>query len=116
MNAPTVYDSAYKKGLTGANITNAIAEYEKTLITTNSRFDQYLEGNLSALTPEEIEGFKLFLKTGCQTCHVGQSMGGQSYEKMGVYLMGVKPRHSWRGCKSLPQSGNNMIDPYENWW
>ena len=32
------------------------------------------------------------------------------------YLMGVKPRHSWRGCKPLPQSGNNMIDPHENWW
>ncbi|SMY16171.1 cytochrome c peroxidase [Photobacterium aquimaris] len=80
-----LFDNSYKDGMTGANITNAIAEYEKTLITPNSRFDQYLEGNLSALSPEEVEGFKLFLKTGCQTCHVGQSMGGQSYEKMGVY-------------------------------
>ncbi|HOV32884.1 MAG TPA: cytochrome c peroxidase [Candidatus Hydrogenedens sp.] len=75
-----VYPSGYNKD----NFTNAIAEFERTLITPNSRFDQFLLGKADALTQEEKDGYTLFKKYRCATCHVGKAMGGQSYEKMGL--------------------------------
>ncbi len=90
------FKKLYTEGMTGNNITNAIAEYEKTLTTTNSRFDQYLEGNLNALNAQEIRGFHLFQQDKCSTCHAGQSMGGQSYQIMGLYgnyFGQIKGRH-----------------------
>ncbi|MGL5893119.1 MAG: cytochrome-c peroxidase, partial [Bacteroidales bacterium] len=76
--------SIYPEGYSGDNITDAIAEFEKTLITPNSRFDLYLKGDQTALTAEEVEGYELFKANNCATCHVGQAMGGQSYEYMGI--------------------------------
>lgn len=74
----------YPEGYGKDTITEAIAEFEKTLVTPNSRFDQFLLGKSDALTPEEKEGYALFKKYRCATCHVGKAMGGQSFEKMGL--------------------------------
>ncbi len=65
-------------------VTQAIAEFENTLVTPNSRFDQWLLGNKDALTPKEIAGYKLFKTSGCTTCHYGEAVGGSSFQKMGV--------------------------------
>ncbi|MGY6769714.1 cytochrome-c peroxidase [Komagataeibacter sp. NFXK3] len=65
-------------------ITNAIAEYEKTLITPDSRFDQYLKGDDAALNTQEKHGYALFKQVGCSGCHTGPSMGGQALEPMGL--------------------------------
>ena len=75
--------AVYPEGLNEKTITDAIAEYEKTLLTPNSPFDQYLKGNKSAMTTDQIEGYALFKDYKCATCHVGVIMGGQSYELMG---------------------------------
>ena len=77
-------NAVYADGLTEANITDAIEEFERTLITPDSRFDQWLRGDDSALTAEELEGYELFKKYDCATCPVGQNLGGQSYELMGL--------------------------------
>ena len=74
----------YPDGLTEANITNAIEEFERTLITPNSRFDKWLRGDDSALTADELAGYELFKTYDCATCHVGPNLGGQSYELMGL--------------------------------
>ena len=66
----------------GKNVTDAIAEYEKTLITPNSRFDKWLKGDDKALTAQEIEGYQRFKMYRCSSCHVGKSVGGQSFEYM----------------------------------
>ncbi len=65
-------------------VTQAIAEFEKTLVTPNSRFDQWLLGNNQVLTAHELAGYKLFKNSGCVSCHYGQAVGGSSYQKMGV--------------------------------
>ncbi|MBV1838355.1 cytochrome-c peroxidase [Acetobacter estunensis] len=65
-------------------ITDAIAEYEKTLITPDSRFDLYLKGDESALTDQEKHGYALFKSIGCSGCHNGPSMGGGAMEVMGL--------------------------------
>ena len=78
------FKAVYPDGLTEANITDAIEEFERTLITPNSRFDKWLLGDDSALTADELEGYELFKQYDCATCHVGQNLGGQSYELMGL--------------------------------
>ncbi len=78
------FKAVYPDGLNEANITDAIEEFERTLITPNSRFDKWLLGDDSALTADELEGYELFKQYDCATCHVGQNLGGQSYELMGL--------------------------------
>ena len=77
------FNKVYPDGLSEANITHAIAEFEKTLLTP-SRFDKYLRGDKNALTAEEKEGYEVFKKNKCATCHVGMNLGGQSFEYFGV--------------------------------
>jgi cytochrome c peroxidase len=79
-----VFMEVYPEGFTEATITDAIQEFERTLITPNSRFDKYLKGDKNILTAEEINGYDLFKKYNCATCHVGENFGGQSYELMGM--------------------------------
>ena len=78
------FNAVYPDGLTEANITNAIEEFEKTLITPDSRFDKWLRGDDAALNADELAGYELFKKYDCATCHVGPNLGGQSYELMGL--------------------------------
>jgi cytochrome c peroxidase len=65
-------------------VTQAIAEFEKTLVTPNSPFDQWLMGDEDALTAKEKAGYKLFKDSGCVACHNGEAVGGNSYQKMGA--------------------------------
>lgn len=65
-------------------VTLAIAEFEKTLVTPNSRFDQWLLGKKEALSSDELAGYKLFKDSGCVACHNGEAVGGNSFQKMGV--------------------------------
>ena len=78
------FNAVYADGLTEANITDAIEEFERTLITPDARFDKWLRGDDSALTADELAGYELFKQYDCATCHVGPNLGGQSYELMGL--------------------------------
>ena len=73
------------KGITQETITDAIAEFEKTLTTPNSAFDKYLKGDASAISAEAKNGYDLFSQRGCAACHCGENLGGLSYEYMGLY-------------------------------
>ena len=79
------FDAIYNDGITKANITDAIAEYEKTLITPNSPFDRYLRGDKDALTQAQKEGYELFKTKGCISCHQGVNVGGNMYNKFGIF-------------------------------
>jgi cytochrome c peroxidase len=65
-------------------VTLAIAEFEKTLVTPNSRFDKWLQGDAKALTAQELAGYQLFKGSGCVACHNGAAVGGNSFQKMGL--------------------------------
>ncbi len=65
-------------------VTTAIAEFEKTLVTPNSRFDKWLQGDQNALSADEKAGYALFKDSGCVACHNGPAVGGNSFQKMGV--------------------------------
>lgn len=65
-------------------VTLAIAEFEKILVTPNARFDLWLLGKQDALSKEEQEGYRLFKDSGCVACHNGEAVGGNSFQKMGI--------------------------------
>ena len=77
------FKKIYKEGVTKNSITDAIAEYEKTLITPNSPFDRYLRGDKDAISSEQKKGYELFKKIGCIACHNGINIGGNLYNKFG---------------------------------
>jgi len=72
-----------KQPITYNNITEAIAAFERTLIT-HDRFDKFLKGDMDALSNEEVEGLGLFMDKGCTTCHIGPLLGGNMYQKSGL--------------------------------
>lgn len=74
---PTVKDP-----ITYQTIADAIAAFERTLIT-HDRFDDFINGDNKALTKEELIGMQAFMNQGCTTCHIGPLLGGNSYRKMG---------------------------------
>ena len=65
-------------------VTDAIAAFEETLVTPDSRFDKWLKGDKNAINKTELEGYKLFKDVGCTGCHNGPAVGGASFQKMGV--------------------------------
>ena len=79
------FEELYAEGITKNSITHAIAEFEKTLNTPNSPFDKYLMGDENAITENQKSGYEAFKRVGCATCHVGEAMGGQSFEYVGLY-------------------------------
>jgi cytochrome c peroxidase len=87
------YVDAFKKAFPGENepinyenMAKAIGAFERKLVTP-SRWDRFLRGDSQALTNEEKAGFNLFMETGCQACHTGTYLGGNSYQILGL----VKP-------------------------
>jgi len=75
-----------KKSLTYHNMAVAIAAFERTLIS-KSRYDQWMAGNMTALTAQEKKGMQTFMELNCTICHTGPLFGGNIYQKMGL----VKP-------------------------
>jgi cytochrome c peroxidase len=74
----------YPQGMTGATIVDAIAAYERTLLTPHSAFDRFLRGDKSALNKLEQTGYRHFLDYGCASCHQGALLGGNMYQRFGV--------------------------------
>ena len=89
LNSMPGYKAEFKKvfGKDAATIdmvTDAIAAFEETLVTPDSRFDKWLKGDKKALTKAEQEGYKLFKDSGCTACHYGPAVGGSSFQTMGL--------------------------------
>jgi cytochrome c peroxidase len=80
----TAFADIYPDGISGGNVKNAIAEFERSLITPDSRFDRYLRGESAALSAEEISGYRKFKAYGCVSCHQGVNVGGNMFQRMGV--------------------------------
>lgn len=78
------FAAIYPDGISADNVKNAIATFERSLYTPNSRFDRYLRGDRAALSEDEQAGYRQFKELGCVSCHQGVNVGGNLYEKMGV--------------------------------
>ncbi|MBL3588938.1 MAG: cytochrome B6 [gamma proteobacterium endosymbiont of Lamellibrachia anaximandri] len=78
------FHALYSDGVTPKNIKDAIATFERSLVTSNSRFDQWLRGDESAINDAELEGYLKFKDYGCASCHQGMNVGGNMYGYMGT--------------------------------
>jgi cytochrome c peroxidase len=72
-------------GLDANSILDAIACFERTLVTPDSRFDRWLMGDAAALSAEELDGYRLFKSLGCVACHQGVNIGGNLFERHGIF-------------------------------
>jgi cytochrome c peroxidase len=75
-------------------VTDAIAAFEETLTTPNSRFDHWLNGYDKSISESELEGYDLFKDKGCIACHNGVGVGGNSYQKFGMIKPYDKDTHT----------------------
>jgi cytochrome c peroxidase len=78
------FGKSYPDGLNAKTAVDALATFERSLVTPNSRFDQYLRGNAGALDAGELRGYQLFKSYGCIACHQGENIGGNMFQTFGV--------------------------------
>ncbi|MDQ6992327.1 MAG: cytochrome c peroxidase [Mariprofundus sp.] len=87
-------DAVYRKlftilygeaGLTANHVKDAIAEFERSLVSVKSPFDRYLQGDDDAITAEAKQGYQLFSSYGCISCHQGANVGGNLFQKFGIF-------------------------------
>jgi cytochrome c peroxidase len=79
------FRDAYGRGPDAAALLDAIATYERSLVTPGSRFDLWLAGEADAITPEELSGYQLFKSLGCIACHQGVNVGGNLFQRHGIF-------------------------------
>ena len=84
--------AAYGGGPDAANIVDAIVSFERTLVTPGSRFDCWLAGDAAALSTNELEGYRLFKSLGCVSCHQGVNIGGNLFERHGIFHPLASPK------------------------
>jgi cytochrome c peroxidase len=95
------FQAAYGRGPDAANVLDALATYQRTLTTPGSRFDRWLEGDTTALSKQEIAGYSLFKSLGCIACHQGMNVGGNLFEKQGIFHPLARPQPSVLRVPSL---------------
>ena len=86
------FRALYNDGPSKEHACDAIATFERSLVTLNSPFDKYLKGDESAIDDEQKKGYKLFKSYGCASCHQGANVGGNLFQKLGVMADYFKDR------------------------
>jgi cytochrome c peroxidase len=79
------FGDAYGHGPDRDSLLGAIAVFERSLVTPGGRFDRWLAGDASAITFEELSGYRLFKSLGCISCHQGVNVGGNLFERHGIF-------------------------------
>lgn len=75
----------YTDGITRNSVLDAMSNFQRSLVTPNAPFDRYLRGQQDALSAEEIQGYALFKNYGCAACHQGVNVGGNLFQKLGIF-------------------------------
>jgi cytochrome c peroxidase len=81
----TQFRGAYGRNPDAAALLGAIAAFERSLVTPDSRFDRWLAGDAAAITPAELAGYQMFKSLGCVTCHQGVNLGGNLFQRHGIF-------------------------------
>ena len=79
------FEAIYGSGPEPAQVLDAIATFERALITPDAPFDRYLRGERDVLEPHEERGYELFKVYGCTACHQGVNVGGNLFQKFGIF-------------------------------
>jgi cytochrome c peroxidase len=78
------FDALFIDGITAQNISYAIATFERSLITVNSPFDRWLQGDANAISEQAKQGYESFQQYGCIACHQGAGIGGNMFGRLGA--------------------------------
>lgn len=81
----SAFAAAYGGGPERAYVLDALAAFQRSLLTPGARFDRYLRGQRDAITGAEEHGYRLFKAYGCVACHQGVNIGGNLFQKFGVF-------------------------------
>jgi cytochrome c peroxidase len=79
------FRDAYGRAPDREELLDAISTYERSLLTPDSRFDRWLKGDVDAITATEFSGYQLFKRLGCISCHQGVNVGGNLYQRHGIF-------------------------------
>ncbi len=90
------FQNAYGRSIRRDDVLNALATYERSLVTPDAPFDKYLRGDLQALSDEAQRGYRLFKMYGCASCHQGSNVGGNVFQKFGIFV----ERHGNKGVSN----------------
>jgi cytochrome c peroxidase len=83
---------AYGSGADARNVVDALVSFQRTLVTPGSRFDRWLMGDAGALSVEEQDGYRLFKSMGCVSCHQGVNIGGNLFQRHGIFHPLASPK------------------------
>jgi cytochrome c peroxidase len=95
------FNTAYGKPPDRDSLLDAIASYERSLLTPGDRFDRWLKGDKTALSDDELEGYGLFKSLGCVSCHQGVNIGGNLMERHGIFRPLASPNPALLRVPSL---------------
>jgi cytochrome c peroxidase len=77
--------AVYGRSVGRADVLDALVQFQHSLDTPGARFDRYIDGEKGALTSDEIRGYELFKSNGCTSCHQGRNIGGNLFERFGIF-------------------------------
>lgn len=101
-----LFQQAFKDEAVSMNdIAKAVATFERTILSGNSAFDKYKAGDKTALTKEQIRGFEVFKKSGCNNCHAGFNFTDGRFLNIGVGM-----------DKPDPDTGRYVVTKNEKDW
>ena len=86
------FAAAFTGCVTVGNIKTALTSFERSLTTPDAPFDRFLRGDAGALDAEAKEGYQLFKDYGCSTCHQGANVGGNMFQRFGLFGGARDPR------------------------
>ena len=95
------FGDAYGREPDASALLDALATYERSLVTPGSRFDRWLDGDAAAIAPEELAGYQLFKSLGCISCHQGVNVGGNLFQRHGIFHPLGTPDPQWLRVPSL---------------
>jgi cytochrome c peroxidase len=79
------FATVYGSDIAPADVLDALATFQRSLITPDAPFDRYLRGEHDTITPEEERGYELFKEFGCVACHQGVNVGGNLFQRFGIF-------------------------------
>lgn len=85
------FEAAYGRPVRREDVLDALASFQRSLVTPGARFDRYLGGDRAALRPDELRGYALFKSYGCISCHHGRGVGGNLFQRFGIFGGGPVP-------------------------
>ncbi len=103
-----------KDSISKDNATKAIAAYERTLITPNSPYDKYVDGDKAALTEQQVRGMEKVAELGCTSCHSGPAFnGGGAFQRFPVNTNGYfEAQYHFKKDKGLAEVTKNEADAH----